>query len=72
MKLEEGGVVGDWTLLRRADNNGRYWMCRCSCGAVRRVRGWNITSGVSRSCGHGLARKHDAVMAAAFSRPMKA
>lgn len=66
MTLEPGKKIGEWTLLEKAD--ARYWLCQCSCGRRRRVRTSNMLSGMSNSCGHNTAKRHAAVMAAAFNR----
>jgi hypothetical protein len=67
---ETGNTYGLWTVLKRAPDRPRtnggpihYWMCQCSCGTEREVRGENLRGGLSTSCGcdrkgntkHGLA-----------------
>lgn len=48
---------GRWTVLEiseRRKNNGKvdiYWKCRCDCGNIKSVKGENLKSGVSKSCG---------------------
>lgn len=48
-----GHKYGALTVLRRAENQGRrtMWLCRCECGKEVVVRGENIRSGNTRSCG---------------------
>ena len=48
-----GRTFGDWTVLRfshRADNRQALWLCRCSCGTERAVRGPDLTNGRSTHC----------------------
>lgn len=50
-----GRVFGEWTVLRRHQENYRNnsrWLCRCSCGTVRVLTGTNLRNGKSTSCGH--------------------
>jgi len=28
-----------------------YWLCRCECGRMKKVRGGNLRNGTVRSCG---------------------
>lgn len=51
-----GQRFGAWTVL--SYKGDRLWICRCSCGAVRDITGYNLRSGVSLGCracrcGHG-------------------
>ena len=32
-------------------NNSVVWDCRCDCGNVKRVQGYNLKNGISKSCG---------------------
>jgi hypothetical protein len=68
--MSEPRKLGDWTILGDAPSRGkrRYLLCQCSCGTKREVRADHIANGVSRSCGHGIARRHHSVMQAAFDR----
>lgn len=58
-RLEVGQTVAEWTTLQPAPSPYatypkkylRYWVCRCSCGAVQPVLESAIRSGASRSCG---------------------
>ena len=43
-----GKTFGRWSVVRRMD---RGWLCRCSCGVERIVRGDGLESGRSSSCG---------------------
>lgn len=45
-----GIQFGDWTVLEYVGE--LRWKCRCSCGAVSNVLGYNLRSGHSKSCGH--------------------
>jgi hypothetical protein len=43
-----------WTVIRRAGNNSSgtaLWLCRCSCGTERSIRGTELRYGQSTSCG---------------------
>ena len=47
-------VFGEWTVLRY-DNTPKkygYWICRCSCGTEKSIRGIILRKGQSTSCGH--------------------
>lgn len=48
-----GQKFGHWTVIKRAENIGRYvsWLCRCDCGTERVVQANNLKSGKSTSCG---------------------
>ncbi len=48
-----GQVFFRLTVLRRAESPDQRsrWMCRCSCGADKIVRGSALVSGMTRSCG---------------------
>ena len=52
-----GQRFGRWTVIERAGSD-RYrtavvtlWLCRCDCGTEAIVRGQNLRSGRSLSCG---------------------
>jgi len=45
-----------------------YWTCRCRCGQARVVRGYNLTSGKTRSCGCLRAERSRARIMAATHR----
>jgi hypothetical protein len=49
-----GKQFGRWTVTRRkgSDPQGRpMWFCRCRCGKRKTLRGWELRSGNSKSCG---------------------
>lgn len=54
-KDESGKVYGKLLVLERAtrgSSSGQIlWKCRCECGALIDVYGWNLRSGASTSCG---------------------
>lgn len=64
-----GQHFGEWTVLSytRTQRYGakgyiRFWLCHCSCGTEREVRGPDIVHGNSTSCGcKGIARLQDMV-----------
>lgn len=46
---------GEWRVLERdKERKGTavYWKCQCSCGVIKSLRGNDLTSGHSKSCGH--------------------
>ena len=54
----KGEQFGRLTVLERcenyiADNGGQYsqWMCLCSCGTIKKIRGHDLVSGRVNSCG---------------------
>lgn len=49
-----GQIFGEWTVLRRAESNGKsqtYWICRCVCDVERAVSGGSLRDGKSTNCG---------------------
>lgn len=44
-----GRVFGNWTVIRHVA--GAHWLCVCSCGVERNVRGDGLRDGTSASCG---------------------
>lgn len=48
-----GHRFGEWTVLDYAySENGRvYWICQCSCGAIKTVNAVSLKNGDSTSCG---------------------
>lgn len=34
----------------RSGNAGRYWICRCDCGTINEVRGYELTHGIVKQC----------------------
>jgi len=53
MRVQVGHVFGKWTVLAEAGKSrqGRMWLCLCTCGTERVVRGGHLQHGASRSCG---------------------
>lgn len=45
-----GTKIGEWTVCFSTDRPNRY-ICECSCGEMRTVRGRDLLKGKSRSCG---------------------
>ena len=49
-----GKTFGRWSVIKRMEN-GVYgetrWLCRCSCGTERVVKGQHLRNGSSKSCG---------------------
>lgn len=44
-----GMTFGEWEVKDYLGNG--YWECKCSCGTVRRVSGYDLTNGKTTSCG---------------------
>lgn len=52
--MKIGDVYGRWTIIERAGYNkwgGQVYLCRCSCGTLRKALIYNIRVGRSKSCG---------------------
>lgn len=47
-----GKTFGEWSVLRQVSSKGEnsYWLCECSCGAKRKVRGSALSTGKSSKC----------------------
>ena len=41
---------GDWTVIKYAGN--QLWECKCSCGNIKCISGYDLRAGKSKSCGH--------------------
>lgn len=52
-----GKTFGELTALEYVGK--RKWLCRCSCGKVYSVNTYDLTSGHSKSCGHGTNKFKD-------------
>ena len=52
-------LIGEWLVLGYAGNH--TWLCECSCGEIREVSTYSLTSGKSKSCGHSTNRKLDLI-----------
>lgn len=48
---------GEWKVLRYMGSS--FWECRCSCGEVRNIIAYQLTSGRSTSCGHNSSKFKD-------------
>jgi len=49
-----GKRIGLWTVIKHVgqDANGNtQWLCRCACGKRRKVDGYSLRHGTSKSCG---------------------
>ena len=60
-----GQRFGSWEVIGQGPhiNKKPGWICRCSCGLVRNVRGGDLRLGKSLNCGEGIhakGRKHGA------------
>jgi hypothetical protein len=49
-KLEVGMKFNRLTVLKK-DEKSKYWVCRCDCGTEKSVRGDDIYTGSTKSCG---------------------
>jgi hypothetical protein len=48
-----GKTIGEWKVIQYAGSkNGRWYLCRCSCGFENIIHGGAIRRGNSNSCGH--------------------
>ena len=49
-----GKRFGELVVISRAENQGKraMWICRCSCGEEKVIRGNHLRSGAIVSCGH--------------------
>lgn len=61
MKIKDisGQRFGKWTVLNEAGRDGRgeaLWYCQCDCGRTKKITGFSLRSGHSKSCLH-CARK---------------
>ena len=53
-----GQRYGKLTILSRDTSRGpgeAYWTCQCDCGTIKSIRGCDIRSGKTSSCGCGIA-----------------
>lgn len=46
----EGTTINDWEVLEYIGD--KHYKCKCSCGRIKEVAASDLTSGVSKSCGH--------------------
>lgn len=48
-------TFGRWTVIEdpkeSTSDRDRYWICKCECGTIRKVRGSSLRKGASQSCG---------------------
>ena len=49
--LQEGTKIFDWTVIKYNKVYGKY-ECICSCGATGLLTAYQLTHGLSKSCGH--------------------
>ncbi len=54
-----GRTFGSWTVLEKAPDDparwergdlNSYWVCQCTCGTVKEVRGTSLMTGGSSQC----------------------
>ena len=50
-----GQHFGEWTVLEYSGNS--KYKCKCSCGVIKDVHAYTLTSGKSTSCGHSSKNK---------------
>lgn len=55
--IPEGEIFGAWKVIQQVKNTnpssrGLYYSCKCSCGLERVVKGSELRTGRSKSCGH--------------------
>jgi len=50
-----GLQFGEWTVIEDPQeitkDRDRYWICQCSCGTIKKVRGSSLKKQTSKSCG---------------------
>jgi len=55
MRNELGNKYERWTVIAYSHYNERhrsaYWLCRCTCGNVKKVNANSLRAGTSKSCG---------------------
>lgn len=53
--LNIGDTFGDWKIVsdRIVDGHRSCYICECKCGTKRKVSCYDLTSGKTKSCGHG-------------------
>lgn len=62
-ELEAGAVnlydktFGDWEVQYYVGNS--MWRCKCSCGSIKDIKAYSLTSGKSTSCGHSTTSLKD-------------
>ena len=60
-QIKENNIFGRWTVIKAyssTKNKHTYSLCKCFCGKEKEVLNYNLTHGISRSCGcldHELA-----------------
>jgi hypothetical protein len=57
--IRSGDRFGDLIVGRETVREGsrlRYWLCRCVCGRQKAIKGTNLTSGMTKSCGCGIGK----------------
>ena len=56
--IQIGDKFEDLTVIKKGDvqNSHQNWICKCSCGKIVSVRGSNLISGNTKSCGHNFSR----------------
>lgn len=47
----KGRKFGELKVIEYAGN--RMWKCRCSCNNIKNIHGYSLTSGKTKTCGHG-------------------
>lgn len=54
-----GQRFGELIAVHRVPNIGIHtaWLCKCSCGKTTIIKTYNLTKGLTRSCGH-LRQQH--------------
>lgn len=65
LKKMLGLKIGKWTIIKRGPNTKQgqaQWLCQCSCGSFKIVRGYHLRNGSSTKCkdchNYFFARKH--------------
>ena len=47
---------GDWRVIKYAGRRNRssIYLCQCSCGIQKEIRSYDLTHGITKSCGHKI------------------
>lgn len=54
-----GQTFGEWTVISKL--GGGFWECQCSCSehTIRKIRGYDLKTGKTKSCGHDTTKFKD-------------
>lgn len=63
-----GQQFGEWTVLEYAGRRDRksFYLCQCSCGKQKEIRSYDLTHGITKSCGHRLIEARNSLIGKKF------